>query len=160
MFFDWLHVSETFSWRKPPDFDTIDKAIAKDRKKRSIRELIAKRTFSVEDLATINRHCGTLERLLLYLGLNCCFGAAESGRLEPDDLFLRQCNPIEHLWRDHEFSSESTDSWIAYLRPKTGVAGCWWLFPETVEALGRWMQERPITDEARLVVSRQGTSLY
>ena len=160
MFFDWLHSTKEFSWRKPEDFDTISKSIAKDSGKRSIRELIAKRTFSVEQLATINRHCSTRERLLLYLGLNCCFGAAESGRLEQDDFFLRQMNPLSHLWKDHDFKHSETDSWIAFLRPKTLVAGCWWLWPETVDAFEKWLTERPASNAPRIIISDQGNSLY
>lgn len=160
MFFDWLHSTKDFSWRKPEDFDTISKSIVKDSSKRSIRELIAKRTFTVDQLAEINRHCNTRERLLLYLGLNCCFGAAESGRLEHDDFFLRQMNPLSHLWKDHDFQQSDTDSWIAFLRPKTLVAGCWWLWPETVDAFERWLQERTKSNSSRIIVSDQGNSLY
>ena len=160
MFFDWLHATDQFNWRKPEDFDTLSKTIAKDRTKRSIRDLIAKKTFSIEELATINRYCGSLERMLLYLGLNCSFGASESGRLELDDLFLRERNPLSHVWEKHGFTSEATDSWIAYLRPKTQVAGCWWLWPETVEAIERWLSEQPKTDSPRIVTSNRGHALY
>lgn len=160
MFFDWLHGTPAFAWRKPADFDTISKVIVKDKTKRSIRELISKPTFSVEELATINRHCNSLERLLLYLGLNCAFGAAESGRLEFDDLFLHQKNPLSHVWKNQKFTSDESDSWIAYLRPKTGVAGCWWLFPETVESLEIWKKERPEGTTDRIIVTDAGTSLY
>ncbi len=160
MFFDWLHITDEFAWKKPADFDTIDKAISKDKGKRSIRELISKPTFSVQELAAINRLCDPLDRALLYLGLNCCFGAAESGRLEFDDIFFRQENPLAHLWKNHRYTSEKTDSWIAFLRPKTGVAGCWWLFPETVEALEIWMKKRPKANTDRIIVSQIGNSLY
>lgn len=160
MFFDWLHGTPEFLWRKPADYDTISKVIVKDKTKRSIRELISKPPFSVEELATINRHCDPLERLLLYLGLNCAFGAAESGRLEFDDVYFRQKNPLAHVWKNQKFTSDDSDSWIAYLRPKTGVAGCWWLFPETVEALEIWMKERPKANTERIIVTEAGTSLY
>ena len=160
MFFDWLHITDQFAWRKPEDYDTINKVIVKDQKKRSIRELIAKPTFSVDELASINRHCEPLERVLLYLGLNCAFGAAESGRLEFDDVFFRQENPLSYLWKNHNFTSDESDSWIAYLRPKTGVAGCWWLFPETVEALEAWIKIRPKSSTELVIVSEVGTSLY
>lgn len=160
MFFDWLHSTDQFDWRKPEDFDTISKTIAKDRAKKSIRDLIAKKTFSIDELAIINGNCNSLERLLLYLGLNCSFGASESGRLDADDLFLREKNPLSHVWEKHGFTSEADDSWIAYLRPKTQVAGCWWLWPETVEAFERWMSERPATSSPRIIVSNRGHSLY
>jgi integrase len=161
MFFDWLHVTDDFGWRRPQDFDTISRKIKKlPGKKKSIREILAKRTFSVEHLATINRHCDPLDRLLLYLGLNCSFGAAESGRLEKEDLFLRQQNPIGYLWKHFDFSSSDSDSWIGYLRPKTGVAGMWWLWPETVKAIENWLEDRPETETLRIVVTSSGKSLY
>lgn len=160
MFFDWLHTTENFSWRKPDDFDTIPKAIARDRDRRSIRELAKKETFSIDALSKINRECGNLERLLLLLGLNCSFGAAESGRLIPDDCFIREKNPLEHMWANYGFSSDDKDSWIAYLRPKSGVAGCWWLWPETVEALEQWQNVRPASDTDRIIVTERGAALY
>jgi hypothetical protein len=160
MFFDWLHGTDEFDWRKPPDFDTISKTIARDRKKKSIRDLVSNPTFSIEDLTTINSECRPLERLLLYLGLNCCFGAAESGRLENEDLFIREKNPLEHMWLNYGFASEESESWIAHLRPKTDVAGCWWLWPETVAALECWLDERPSSESERIIVSKRGKALY
>jgi hypothetical protein len=94
------------------------------------------------------------------LGLNCSFGAAESGRLEKEDLFLRQQNPIGYLWKHFDFSSSDSDSWIGYLRPKTGVAGMWWLWPETVKAIENWLEDRPETETLRIVVTSSGKSLY
>lgn len=161
MFFDWLHSTADFAWRKPEDFDTLDKTIVRDKSKRSILELVGKPTFTVEQLSLINTHCNRLERLLLYLGLNCGFGAAESGRLEPDDIFIRKPNPLAHLWKGRtDFSVSEDDSWIAYLRPKTGVAGCWWLWPETVAALEEWQTDRPDSTTPRIIVTEKGTSLY
>jgi hypothetical protein len=160
MFFDWLHETDSFGWRKPDDFDLISKKIAPDQERRSIRELKLKQTFSADDLRKINRECGTLERLLLLLGLNCSFGAVESGRLIPDDFFIREKNPLEHAWANYRFSSSENDSWIAYLRPKSGVAACWWLWPETVEAYERWMAVRPESNTERIIVTKQGSVLY
>ncbi len=161
MFFDWLHTTILFDWRKPEDYDTISKKIKKlPGKRKSIREIVAKKTFQVEHLATINQHCTVLERLILYLGLNCCFGAAESGRLEEGDLFLHQENPIGHLWQQFDFTSSEEDSWIGYLRPKTEVAGMWWLWPETVAVLEQWLEERPPSQSSRIIVTSTGKSLY
>lgn len=161
MFFDWLHTCPDFSWRKPRDYETINRTIPRNRVKRSIKDLVGKNIFDKEQLAELNRHCSSLERVLFYLGLNCSFGAAESGRLEAEsDLFLHQKNPLEHLWIKYNFSTSEKDSWIAWLRPKTNVAGCWWLFPETVAAIEEWIEDRPETDEKRLIVSSTGKSLY
>lgn len=159
-FFDWLDFRGGFGWSKPRHFDNIDRTVTKDPVKRSIKHLISKPTFSLEELAKINVECDVLQRMLLYLGLNCAFGASEVGRIEFDDLYLRQPNPLEHCWHNQNYKADPNESWIAFLRPKTGVAGCWWLFPETVDALEAWLKVRPKTDVQRIVVSEAGTSLY
>lgn len=160
MFFKWLHSETSFGWRKPIDFETIGKKIRRDESRRSIRELVGVRTFDLNQLALLNRHCDTLDRLLLFLGLNCGFGAAESGRLDAEDIFINEENPLGHLWRKYGFTSSPSDSWIALLRNKTGVAGCWWLWPETVDAINQWRQERPQAETQRIIVTEVGTSLY
>lgn len=168
MFFDWLHVTDEFDWRKPEEYDSVSRTIARDKTKRSIRKLVAKPLFSVEDLARINAQCMPIERVLLYLGLNCAFGAAESGRLNiwstddtgTGDLYLHQPHPLAYLWEKQGFRSAEADSWIAYLRPKTGVAGTWWLWPETVAAIEAWLAVRPPTDSPRLIVNSKGFNLY
>jgi len=160
MFFNWLHTETSFGWRKPIDFDTISKKINRDEGRKSIRQLVGVRTFDVNQLALLNRHCDTLDRFLLYLGLNCGFGAAESGRLDPEDFFIKEENPLGHFWKKYGFTSSHDDSWIALLRDKTGVAGCWWLWPETVESFHQWLQERPESETQRIVVTEVGTSLY
>lgn len=159
-FFNWLEVKSGFGWAKPRFFDRIDRSVARDQTRRSIRDLKAKKTFSLDELCRLNEECNTLKRMLLYLGLNCAFGAAESGRLEFEDLFVRERNPLEKYWHNQSFSSGENDSWIAFLRPKTGVAGCWWLFPETVAAIEAWTRMRPKSDSQRLVVTETGMPLY
>ncbi len=159
-FFDWLDFRGGYGWNKPRHFDSIDREVTKDPVKRSIKHHISKSTFSVEELVKINEECDTFQRMLLYFGLNCAFGAAEVGRVEFEDLYLRQTNPLEHCWHNQNYKSDPSESWVAFLRPKTGVAGCWWLFPETVDAIDAWVKVRPKTDVQRIVVSEAGTSLY
>lgn len=159
-FFDWLDFRGGFGWSKPRHFDNIDRTVTKDPVKRSIKNLISKPTFSLEELSKINMECDPLQRMLLYFGLNCAFGASEVGRLEFDDLYLRKANPLEHCWHNQNYKADPSESWVAFLRPKTGVAGCWWLFPETVDAIEAWLKVRPKTDVQRIVVSEVGTSLY
>lgn len=31
MFFDWLHSTDLFAWRKPEDYDTINKIMSRDK---------------------------------------------------------------------------------------------------------------------------------
>jgi hypothetical protein len=160
-FLDWLEFRSDTGWEKPKHFEKIDAAIHRDTfVKKSIKELTQKPTYRLDELIAINKECDTLHRMLFYLGLNCSFGAAESGRLEIDDIYLRKANPLEHYWHSQNYKSEPSESWIARLRSKTGVAGCWWLFPETVQAIDAWLAVRPETPERRLVVTQVGTSLY
>lgn len=160
-FLNWLHTSSDFDWRKPTDYDTIKRMPRKNSgERKSIRELIGKKTFTVEQLRTIYKASNPLNKLLLLLGLNCCFGASESGRLEGDDVFQRQPNPLERFWKTYGYKSGEHESWIAYLRPKTGVAGCWYLWPETMKALTAYQATRPQTIVKRIIVTETGTSLY
>jgi integrase len=159
-FFEWLEFPSDTGWEKPKHFEKIDATVHRDHEVKSIRELTQKPTFRLDELIAINKECDAKNRMLLYVGLNCSFGAGELGRLEIDDISLRQKNPLEHYWHSQDYKSEPTESWIARLRNKTGVAGCWWLFPETVHAIQAWLELRPETTERRLVVTGAGTSLY
>jgi hypothetical protein len=81
---------------------------------------VQKDTYSVEELAELNRNATPLERLLLYVALNCGMGAAELGRLRTKDFLLHH----RHEFADRlGFDSTEADSFIRFLRPKTGVSG-------------------------------------
>jgi hypothetical protein len=45
-------------------------------------------TFDLEELKILYRYATPLERALMLLGLNCGFGAAESGSLQLNQIFL------------------------------------------------------------------------
>jgi hypothetical protein len=77
-----------------------------------------------------NRHPTPVERLLLYLGLNCAMGAAERGRLVESDFSLPLPNPFAD--RLH-FDSTPEDSLARFLRPKTHVFGERLLWEETAQ---------------------------
>lgn len=164
LFFDWLHLTDKYAWRKPVDLSELDRRIRTlPSDKRSIRELQIP-TFSLEELSLIYRHANRFERLLLVWCLNCSFGAAEIGRICWDDLYLHQ----QHPWTPQGLKVDSTkkDSWCGLLRPKTAVLGWWWLFPETVQLLDWWRNEittilrQPPKPDGRIVLTGEGTSLY
>src|SRR5207302_275585 len=96
-------------------------------------------------------------RLLILLGLNCGFAAAESGTLEPAEIFLEQRHPEAGRYN---IVSTAQDSWVRRLRHKTEVYGEWKLWPHTVLAL-RWAAQRRLEIESKekaLVVTARGES--
>ena len=96
--------------------------------------------------------------------MNCAHGAAEFGRVEWGDLFLRQ----EHPWRKHGLKIETTeeDGWVGFIRPKSGVLGWWWLWPETIHLIEWWRSEwkrnlsREAIGEDRVLLTKAGAPLY
>ena len=134
-FFGWLDATSRFSWIKPRGMDRINRKIAEFDDERSKKlSAVQKATYSVEELAVLNRHATPLERLFLYVALNCGMGAAELGRLRLNDFRFDQ----KHEFAEQlGFHSTEEDSFIRFLRPKTSVFGEWLLWAETVEMV-RW----------------------
>jgi len=153
-FFDWLDLCDKFQWRKPRGLDTIKRRVEKEQRKLSA---VVKETYTVDELALLNKHATPFERLHLYLGLNCAMGAAELGRLVKDDFFLRSPHPYAARLN---FTTTAADSFARYFRPKTGVFGEWWLWPETVQMV-EWALARAKKIGTKLLfVSREGEPLY
>lgn len=163
-FFKWLHKTTEFAWRRPQDFDLIDKRVKRlDSDRRSIQDIELK-TFQVEHLKLLYKHALPAERLKLLWCLNCSHGAAEMGRVEWGDIYLEQ----QHPWiKDGlKWDGSPSDSWCGLLRPKTDVIGWWWLWPETVQ-LVKWWREKILQDfsrdplpSERMLVSKTGEPLY
>lgn len=163
-FFDWLHVTSLYGWRRPADFDLIQKKVKEfDSDRPSINELQIT-TFSVRELTLLYKHALPNERLKLLWCLNCSHGAAEIGRVEWEDLFLHRPHP----WLKEGLKIETTeeDSWCGFLRPKTDVLGWWWLWPETVGLVEWWKNElqrhlgRNVQGTERMMITTKGTSVY
>lgn len=88
-FFDWLDQTNRFGWTKPRGIERIDRKVRETEQERTRKlSAIQKDTYSVEELAVLNRHATPIQRLLLYVGLNCAMGAAELGRLRVCDFIL------------------------------------------------------------------------
>lgn len=157
-FLNWLDATSRFSWIKPRGIDQISRKIAElDVEKANKLKAVQKDTYTVEELAILNRHATPLERLLLYVALNCGMGAAELGRLRLEDFLLD--HEHEHA-RRLGFTSTETDSFIRFLRPKTGVFGEWLLWPETI-VMVRWGFARSSRFESELLfVSEKGNPWY
>lgn len=155
-FFRWLDSTDKFQWEMPKSVERIDRKIARTEGEKKI-SAITKETYTLEELATLNHHATPLERLLLYLGLNCAMGAAEMGRLETGDVILHRAH--EHADRLH-FNSTDDDSFIRFLRPKTSVFGEWLLWGPTVTMI-RWALARSKDCGSNiLLVSDRGEPWY
>lgn len=155
-FFRWLDTTDKFHWRMPRGLEGLKRKIPKsdaDRKK----AVISKVVYSPMQLAVINKHATPIERLLLYVGLNCAMGAAELGRLSAQDILLDH----EHEYAERlHFESTNRDGFIRFLRPKTEVFGEWVLWPETAHMI-RWGLERSRRiGSDLLLVSEQGMPWY
>jgi hypothetical protein len=163
-FFDWLHLSKEFGWRKPEDFVHLKCRVQRLPTDRASLTEMAIKTYSVSELTLLYKNAIPSERLLMVWCLNCAHGAAEMGRVEWEDIFLFQ----EHPWRKQGLKVETNelDSWCGFLRPKSGVLGWWLLWPETVQLIQWWKGEvtknlgREPKKEERVLLTERGTSLY
>ena len=155
-FFKWLDSCSAYRWQMPRGLERVERKIPKTEGERRL-SAITKDIYTVEELAELNRHATPIERLVLYLGLNCAMGAAELGRLLKGDFFLRQAHPYAE--RLH-FNSTSEDSFIQFLRPKTHVFGEWLLWDETVRMIQWGLEESSRLKSALLFVSARGQPWY
>ena len=136
-FFEWLDVTPKFAWTLPRG---VSPSPARSPSLESEKKLsaVTKQTYTVEQLAVLNKHATPLERMALYLGLNCAMGAAELGRLVIDDFLLDRPHQFAEKL---EFASTPDDSFLCYFRPKTEVFGEWLLWTGTVPMV-RWAIDR------------------
>ncbi len=155
-FFRWLDSSSAFGWQMPRTLERVERKVPRTDGERRL-SAITKEIYTVHELAEINRHATPVERLLLYLGLNCAMGAAELGRLVQCDFFLRQ--PHELADRLH-FQSTPEDSFARFLRPKTQVFGEWLLWAETVQMVEWGLNESRRLKSDVLFVSERGQPWY
>ena len=101
----------------------------------------AEQLFSLDELKLLYRYGTPMDRLLLLLGLNCGFAAAESASLTVGEVFLR----TPHSARQREMLAvefRDNDSFIKRIRRKSSVYGEFLLFAETVRGLEWALKER------------------
>ena len=122
-FFDWLEGSEVFEWDKPKRFHKIVRTPAKltAEEQYQMREKKKRSVIPLPHLKTLFEYALPIERILLLLGLNCAFGAAENGQLRTGFLALEE-------------------GIIDGVRFKTGNETKHRLWPQTVAGL-RWVLE-------------------
>lgn len=123
-FFKWLHRQRQFSWRKPEDFDCI--SLRPDEVDEDIeREAEEVPTWTIDELVVINSYATPIERIFFLLGLNCAYGADQSGRLR-----------IRHL---HQF--DGGQNFLNRIRVKRKTRSIHLLWTQTEEGL-LWAMER------------------
>lgn len=157
-FFDWLHKSSRFEWRKPEDYNEISVKIV-DLSTDRAKNLEQVDTFSVDELVLLVRYGHPMERLLVLLGLNCGFGTAEIATLLVSEVMLREA----HKPRFQEILGHKTtdeDSFIKRIRRKNGVYGEFLLFPQTVQgiewALSRRRKQNDFSKQSQLLLNDNG----
>lgn len=119
-FFKWLHLSKDWQWRRPEDFELIN------RRPRDLDEDVeheAKDTpvWTIDQLKVLNEYATPIERVFLLLGLNCSYGADQAGRLRIGHLKLAD--------------DDGRHSFIKRVRRKKKTASIHILWKQTVEAL-------------------------
>ncbi len=155
-FFRWLDSSSAFRWQMPRGLERVERKITKTEGERRL-SAITKEIYTVEELAELNRHATPVERLMLYLGLNCATGAAELGRLFEGDFLLHQTHPYAE--RRH-FVSTPEDSFARFIRPKSHVFGEWLLWDETVRMVEWGLELSRRLKSDLLIISERGQPWY
>jgi len=141
-FFDWLHKSPDWDWRKPPEFAEISRS---PFELESDVEVESKEvpTYTVAQLRTLFEYGTPLERLLILLGVNCAFGADQIGRLRIGEVIEKK--GVHYIMR---------------VRRKRKVRGIHRLFGATIEGL-RWaMTGREDQKAAYVLVNGKGNPLW
>jgi hypothetical protein len=139
-FLRWLHKAKQFNWRKPENFAEIKTRVDPDPQERQKR-LIQVETYTLDELIILNKYATPLERLLLLLGINCGFGAAEIGSLLMEEIVLFTAHDSRHQ-EILRYNTTDADSFIKRVRRKNGVYGEFLLFPQTVQGIQWAMQRR------------------
>jgi hypothetical protein len=165
-FFRWLARTNRFDWRKPEHFDELETRVrhtAEERQARFTPTQVDR--YTLDELKLLNQYATPTERLLLLLGLNCGFGAAEQGRLTLRQLYLNQQHPHADLIRRvYGFESSPHDSFLFGARPKSGVYGEWYLWSQTVEIL-KWVRQKRerignASPDSLLIVGERGRPFF
>ncbi|MFN3160033.1 MAG: hypothetical protein ACE37I_12020, partial [Rubinisphaera brasiliensis] len=156
-FLRWLDATTQFDWQMPRGVDQISRKITELEEDQEQAGIITKPVYSPEELGILVRHANDFDRMLIYVGVNCAFGAAEIGRLKVNEVLVHHTH--EFAERLH-FETTSQDSFIRLNRHKSKMFGEWLLWPQTVNSL-KWGVDRAKRLGSRFVVVREsGNKLY
>jgi hypothetical protein len=165
-FFRWLARTDRFDWKKPDYFDELETRVRQTAEERQARFTPTQvDRYTLDELKLLNHYATPTERLLLLLGLNCGFGAAEQGRLRLRQLYLNQQHPhADLIQRVYGFESSPHDSFLFGARPKSGVYGEWYLWSQTVEVL-KWARQKRerignAASDGLLIVNERGRPFF
>ncbi len=155
-FFQWLDQTTEFEWSMPKNVADLSCKIEKFGSDRPT-SVITVETYTPAQLAVINQHAKPLERLCLYLALNCGMGAAELGRIKVKDFDF----PAPHPYADAlHFASSESDRFLTLHRPKTDVFGQWLLWPEVFDVVRRGIERAEEAGSEVLFVRETGKPMY
>ncbi len=143
-FFDWLHKEPKYDWRRPADcWLDIDRTVKQTTAEQADRhQTLQVAAYDPDELAILYRYASPLMRSMILLALNCGFKQAELGTLRVGETFLNEAHPFA---KKLGIAADPHDSFIKRVRIKSGVYGEFWLWPETVEAIGWAMERRTAT---------------
>ena len=140
-FLKWLHRSKDWDWRLPDGYEMPRVRIKILPGERAAKPQLPK--FKREELGILYNSALPLERLFILLGLNCGFGKADVETLQISEI------------------SFGDKSYIRRERTKTGVYGCWHLWPETVAGLHWYLDHvRSENDAGYVFISSEGRPYY
>ena len=139
-FLDWLDSRPDYSWEKPRRADKIRRSPPRESKNEGVFQTIHKETYTPEQLAQIVQYADALGRAVIAVSVNCGFGASEIGKWPTKKYVLFTAHP--HAVKVG-ITSTDADSWIVGNRPKTGVYGEHWLWPEVARAVVPFLDGRP-----------------
>lgn len=156
-FLRWLNLTSEFSWEMPRGADQIRVTTVELEEDHENTDLLTKITYSPAQLGLLAKHATEFERLLLFVGVNCAFGAAEIGRLIVSEILL---NYLHEYAERLQFEATDTDSFVRLKRPKSKMFGEWLLWPETANIL-RWAIDRANRiGTPFLVTTNEGAKLF
>jgi hypothetical protein len=150
-FLRWLHRNSAFDWRKPDDLESTPLRVPLTHEEKAAKVSPNQvKIYTPEQLAILYDYATPLERLLMLLGLNCGFGAAEVASLQLCEVFLDQ---------PHGHYQDLSGSWIKRVRYKSDVYGEWSLWPATVAGIRWYLARRPQSKQPFLLLTEKGRAL-
>jgi len=142
-FFKWLHKANDWDWRKPEDYQDIS------HRPREFDEDVEREsdeipTWTVQELRILNEYATPLERVFLLLGLNCSYGADQSGRLR-----------VKHV----HIKGDGT-SFIRRIRRKRKVISMHLLWEQTKQGLQWAISRNKIEPDDFAIVNSKGSPYW
>ncbi|QDT19909.1 hypothetical protein [Gimesia chilikensis] len=154
-FLDWLDTSD-YRWEKPKGVDKINRKVVVFPSEKQ-NSAITIDTYAPTQLVEIIKECNDFQKAIILLCLNCSFSHAEVGRVTIDRFLLDTPHPYAETLG---IESNSQDSWLLFNRPKTGVYGEWYLWPETVRYLKLAIDRAKKLGSEFICINGHGNPMY